>query len=163
MYQGRFCARSRSRLADVDRERRHPGHVVLDHQVEHVRELLAVEVVLDVEFAGAAEAVDLVVGVVVGREVLDAVERRVGDAVEVLDGGDAEFGEVLRGGLLDGDVRRGAQVLLVRFVEHRLEQVAVDAEDLRGRRRPAAFAQRTPSRTVCGVSGPAPRPRQDGV
>ena len=46
-----------------------------------------------------------------GRKVLDAVERGVGDAVEVLDAVDAEIHEVARGGFADGHVHRGRQLL----------------------------------------------------
>src|SRR5450759_91261 len=72
---------------------------------------------------------DLVARIVVGRKVLDAVERRVRDPVEVFDGCDAELGEVLRRRLLDRNVRGTSEADLVRLVERRLEQVAVDAED----------------------------------
>ena len=85
---------------------------------------------LRVQLAGAAEAVDLVRVVHVGREVLDAVQRRVGDAVEMLDRVDAELDVVLRGRLFDGDVRRRAQAELVRLVHDRFELVAIHADDL---------------------------------
>ena len=57
-------------------------------------------------------------------------ERRVGDAVEVLDRVDAELDVVLRRRLLDGDVRGGAQPELVRLVHDRFELIAIHADDL---------------------------------
>ena len=85
---------------------------------------------LRVQLAGAAEAVNLVRVVHLRREVLDAVQRRVGDAVEVLDRVDAELDVVLRGGLLDGDVRGGPQPERVRLVHDRFELIAIHADDL---------------------------------
>ena len=57
-------------------------------------------------------------------------ERRVGDAVEVLDRVDAELGVVLRGRLFDRDVGRGAHAELVRLVHDRFELIAIHADDL---------------------------------
>ena len=74
---------------------------------------------LRVQLAGAAEAVDLVRVVHLGREILDAVERRVRDAVEVLDRVDAELDEVARRRFADGDVHGRRQAELVRFVDDR--------------------------------------------
>ena len=85
---------------------------------------------LRVQLAGAAEAVNLVRVVHLRREMLDAVERRVGDAVEVLDRVDAELDVILGGGLLDRDVRRGAQPELVGLVHDRFELIAIHADDL---------------------------------
>ena len=85
---------------------------------------------LGVEFAGAAEAMDLVGVVHLRREVLDAVERGVGDAVEMLDRIDAQLGVVLGGGLFNGDVRRRPHVELVRLVHDRFELIAIHADDL---------------------------------
>ena len=99
-----------------------------DHQVDDLVQLLGIG--LRVELAGAAEAVNLVRVVHVRREVLDAVERRVGDAVEVLDRVHAELDVVLRRRLLDGDVRGGPQPELVRLVHDRFELIAIHADDL---------------------------------
>ena len=112
----------------VDRERRIPRDVLLDHQVDDLVQLRRVG--LRVQLAGAAEAVNLVRVAHVGREVLDAVQRRVGDAVEVLDRVDAELDVVLRRRLLDRDVRRRAHAQLVRLVHDRFELIAIHADDL---------------------------------
>ena len=58
------------------------------------------------------------------------LQRRVGDAVEVLDRVDAELDVVLRRRLLDRDVRRRAQPELVRLVHDRFELIAIHADDL---------------------------------
>ncbi len=104
--------------------------MLADHEVEHLGELRPVQVVLQVQLAGAAEAVHLVVRVVVGRKRLDAVERGVGDAVEMLDRRDPQLGVIPGVGLLDGDVRGAAQAERVRLVERRFQQIAIGAEEL---------------------------------
>ena len=104
---------------------------------------------------------NFVVGVVVRREVLHAVERGVGHTIEMFNRRDAQFGEVPGRRLFDSDVGGGLQVLPVGFVEHRFEQVSIDAEDLEPVRPgrlgpPHAFAN-----AVGGLgTGPAPAPRR---
>ena len=65
-----------------------------------------------------------------GGKFWHAAERRVGDAVEVLDRAHAELDVVARRRLLDADVGGRAQPELVRFVEDRLQLIAVDRDDL---------------------------------
>ena len=64
------------------------------------------------------------------RKVLDPGERRIGDAVEVLDRIHAELDVVLGGRLLDGDVGGCPQPELVRLVHDRFELIAIHADDL---------------------------------
>ena len=61
---------------------------------------------------------------------LDAVERRVGHAVEVLDGVDAELDVIGGSRFLHRNVRRSPQPELVRFVHDCFELIAVHADDL---------------------------------
>ena len=113
----------------IDVERRHPGHVRLDHPVEHRVERSRIG--FAPELARPAEAIHLVGVVVRGREVLYAIEQRgIGNAVPVLDAGGAELDVIPRIRLVDAGVVRDAESLLVRLVLHRRHQVAVDAEEL---------------------------------
>ena len=109
----------------VGRHRGTPARPVLNHEVEQVGQLLGVEIVLDVQLAGAAKTMDLVVRVVLGREVLNPIERGIGHAVEVLDAADTELDIVLRRRLLHTDVNRRGQSDLLGFVHQRFELIAV--------------------------------------
>ncbi len=129
MYQGRVLILDEIAIRLVGRHRRAPRDAFRDHVFEQLRELLRVEVVLDVELARAAEAHDLVRHVLLGREVLDAVERRVAHAVEVLDAVDAEVHVVAGRGLGDGDVHRGRQVFGFCLIDRRRGLVAIERAD----------------------------------
>src|SRR5262249_47692260 len=112
----------------VDRHRRAPADLLLRHVFDELHQLLAVG--LAEQLAGPAETMNLVVGVRPRREGLNAVERRVRDAVEMLDRADAQVDVILRGRLLEADVRGGAESLLLRLVQHDLELIAIEAADL---------------------------------
>ena len=151
MYQGRFSARMRIARRLVRGHRRAPADVLGHHVVEQLRQLRVVEVRLDVQLAGAAEAVDFVREIHVRREILDPVERGVGDAVEVLDAVHAVVDEVARRRLAHRDVDgrrqpdllglvdRGGHLILV----HRADQLdAVGAPLLRAAHQGAPFVGR---------------------
>ena len=76
------------------------------------------------------ESIDFIAVVHVRREVLDAVQRRIGDAVEMLDGADTQLGVVSGGRLFDADVCRSRQRQAVRFAHDGLELIAVQAAQL---------------------------------
>ena len=84
-----------------------------------------IEVVLDVQLASAPEAMDLVAVVHLRREILDAVERGVRDAVEVFDAVDAEIDEVARRRFANRDVHGRRQADFSGFVERRGHLIAV--------------------------------------
>ena len=113
----------------VGGHRRAPRDAFRHHVVEQLRELGLVEVRLRVELAGAAEAVNLVGVVHLRRKVLDAVERGVGDAVEVLDAVDADVDEIARGRFADRDVHGRRQADLLRFVERGRRLIAIHRAD----------------------------------
>src|SRR5512132_920364 len=77
------------------------------------------------------EPVDLVEIVIAGWKSLNTVrQRRIGNAVPVLDGGRAEPDVVPGIRLLDADMMRDAKAELMGFVFHCLHDVAVGAEEL---------------------------------
>src|SRR6185437_12264976 len=92
-------------------------------------ELLVIEIRLRVQLTGAPETMNLVGEVHLGWEILDAVERGVGDAVEVLDAVDPVVDEVARGGFTDRDVNGSRQPDLLRFFDGGRGLIAVHRSD----------------------------------
>src|SRR4029077_17536846 len=82
-----------------------------------------------VELAGAPEAVDLLSEVHLRREILDAIERRVGDAIEMLDAVHAIVDEIARLGLADRDVHGRRQADLLGLVNRGGRRILVPRAD----------------------------------
>src|SRR5262245_59288180 len=77
-----------------------------------------------------AKAVYLIIIVIAWGEILSAaVYRRIRDAVPVFNARRAELHIIPRIGFGDGGMVRGAKSLLMRFIEHRRHQIAVNGEE----------------------------------
>ena len=113
----------------IDIECRHPRYLRGNERVQHLAEQGGVR--LAPEAPRPAKAIRLVAVVVRRWEMLPAFGNgRVRNAIPVLDARGAESRVVPRVGLLHAGMVRHAKPHRVRFLEHGLHDVAVDAQDL---------------------------------